>query len=59
MAGLIVGNFCKPLRKYLEPAAKPEWFIKTAIEKKLILGSLGIGATLLIVLILVTGAYKF
>ncbi len=31
IAGLIVGNFFKGLAKYLEDAAKPEWFIKTAI----------------------------
>ena len=31
LAGLIIGNFIKPLSKFLETAAKPEWFIKTAI----------------------------
>jgi len=31
LAGIIIGNFAKPLARYLEPAAKPEWFIKTAI----------------------------
>jgi uncharacterized membrane protein YadS len=29
--GLIIGNFIKPLAKFLSTAAKPEWFIKTAI----------------------------
>ncbi len=31
IVGLIIGNFFKPLAKYLSVAAKPEWFIKTAI----------------------------
>jgi len=31
MVGLIIGNFFKPLARYLSEAAKPEWFIKTAI----------------------------
>jgi len=29
--GLIIGNFFKPLARYLGEAAKPEWYIKTAI----------------------------
>jgi uncharacterized membrane protein YadS len=29
--GLIIGNFVLPLAKFLEDAAKPEWFIKTGI----------------------------
>ncbi len=29
--GLIIGNFIKPLANFLREAAKPEWFIKTAI----------------------------
>ncbi len=29
--GLIIGNFFKPLAAFLKDAAKPEWFIKTAI----------------------------
>jgi len=29
--GLSIGNFFKPLAKYLTEAAKPEWYIKTAI----------------------------
>ncbi len=29
--GLIIGNFIKPLAEFLKDAAKPEWFIKTAI----------------------------
>jgi uncharacterized membrane protein YadS len=29
--GLIIGNFILPLAKFLEDAAKPEWFIKTGI----------------------------
>ncbi len=29
--GLIIGNFFKPLARFLEEAAKPEWYIKTAI----------------------------
>lgn len=29
--GLIIGNFFKGLSKFLSEAAKPEWFIKTAI----------------------------
>jgi len=29
--GLIIGNFIKPLAQFLYEAAKPEWFIKTAI----------------------------
>ena len=31
IVGLIIGNFIKPLANYLREAAKPEWFIKTAI----------------------------
>jgi uncharacterized membrane protein YadS len=31
VVGLIIGNFIKPLAEYLKEAAKPEWFIKTAI----------------------------
>jgi len=31
LVGLIIGNFFKPLARYLSTAAKPEWFIKTAI----------------------------
>jgi uncharacterized membrane protein YadS len=29
--GLVIGNFVKPLARFLQEAAKPEWFIKTAI----------------------------
>ncbi len=29
--GLIIGNFFKPFAEFLKEAAKPEWFIKTAI----------------------------
>ncbi len=29
--GLIIGNFIKPLAEFVRVAAKPEWFIKTAI----------------------------
>ncbi len=29
--GLVIGNFVKPLARFLTEAAKPEWFIKTAI----------------------------
>lgn len=29
--GLIIGNFIKPFAGFLKEAAKPEWFIKTAI----------------------------
>lgn len=29
--GLAIGNFAKPLARFLQEAAKPEWFIKTAI----------------------------
>jgi uncharacterized membrane protein YadS len=31
VVGLIIGNFIKPLADFLKEAAKPEWFIKTAI----------------------------
>ncbi|MCP4677951.1 MAG: putative sulfate exporter family transporter [Deltaproteobacteria bacterium] len=31
IVGLIIGNFFKGFAKYLSEAAKPEWFIKTAI----------------------------
>jgi hypothetical protein len=31
LVGLIIGNFFKPFARYLSEAAKPEWFIKTAI----------------------------
>ena len=31
VVGLIIGNFFKPLARFLSEAAKPEWFIKTAI----------------------------
>lgn len=31
VVGLIIGNFFKPFARYLSVAAKPEWFIKTAI----------------------------
>ena len=30
-SGLIIGNFIKPLARFLSEAAKPEWYIKTAI----------------------------
>ncbi|GBE35259.1 hypothetical protein BMS3Bbin06_01797 [bacterium BMS3Bbin06] len=31
IVGLIIGNFFKPFANYLSEAAKPEWYIKTAI----------------------------
>ncbi len=31
VVGLIIGNFFKGFAEWLKPAAKPEWFIKTAI----------------------------
>jgi uncharacterized membrane protein YadS len=31
IVGLVIGNFMKPLARFLSQAAKPEWFIKTAI----------------------------
>lgn len=31
IVGLVIGNFFKPLANYLSTAAKPEWYIKTAI----------------------------
>src|SRR5690606_41827219 len=31
LAGLVIGNFAKRFAAYLGEAAKPEWFIKTAI----------------------------
>ncbi|PIE55893.1 MAG: putative sulfate exporter family transporter [Desulfobulbus propionicus] len=31
IVGLIIGNFFKPLARFLSTAAKPEWYIKTAI----------------------------
>jgi uncharacterized membrane protein YadS len=31
LVGLVIGNFFTPLAKFLAQAAKPEWFIKTAI----------------------------
>ncbi len=31
IVGLVIGNFFKPFAQYLSTAAKPEWFIKTAI----------------------------
>jgi len=31
VVGLIIGNFMKPFARYLKEAAKPEWYIKTAI----------------------------
>jgi uncharacterized membrane protein YadS len=31
IVGLVIGNFFKPFARYLSEAAKPEWFIKTAI----------------------------
>jgi uncharacterized membrane protein YadS len=31
IVGLIIGNFFKPLARFLSEAAKPEWYIKTAI----------------------------
>jgi len=31
IVGLVIGNFFKPLAEYLSEAAKPEWYIKTAI----------------------------
>lgn len=31
IVGLVIGNFFKPLAKYLSEAAKPEWYIKAAI----------------------------
>jgi hypothetical protein len=42
LAGLVIGNFFPPFANWLKEAARPEWFIKTAI---VILGaSLGIKA---------------
>ncbi|MDZ7736155.1 MAG: hypothetical protein U5P41_08690 [Gammaproteobacteria bacterium] len=29
--GLIIGNFIRPLAGFLQEAARPEWYIKTAI----------------------------
>lgn len=31
VVGLIIGNFFKPFARFLSEAAKPEWYIKTAI----------------------------
>jgi uncharacterized membrane protein YadS len=31
VVGLVIGNFIKPFATFLKEAAKPEWFIKTAI----------------------------
>lgn len=31
VVGLAIGNFAKPFARFLREAAKPEWFIKTAI----------------------------
>ena len=31
IVGLIIGNFARPFAEFLRAAAKPEWFIKTAI----------------------------
>jgi uncharacterized membrane protein YadS len=31
IVGLIIGNFFKPFARFLSEAAKPEWYIKTAI----------------------------
>ena len=31
IVGLIIGNFFKPFANFLSEAAKPEWYIKTAI----------------------------
>ncbi|RMF76646.1 MAG: putative sulfate exporter family transporter [Acidobacteria bacterium] len=31
IVGLLIGNFAKPFAEFLKAAAKPEWFIKTAI----------------------------
>ncbi|MFZ5898357.1 MAG: putative sulfate exporter family transporter [Bacillota bacterium] len=39
LVGLFIGNFCLGLTRYLQEAAKPEWFIKTGI---VILGA-GVG----------------
>jgi uncharacterized membrane protein YadS len=31
LVGLFIGNFMKPFARFMKEAAKPEWFIKTAI----------------------------
>ena len=55
IVGLIIGNFLPSVAKFLEDAAKPEWFIKTgivilgaAIGIKAV-GALGLASTVMFV----------
>ncbi len=57
IAGLVIGNFAKPLAAYLRDAAKPEWFIKTAIVFLGVnLGAMTIEATGFAIELVITGA---
>lgn len=56
-AGLVIGNFAKGLAGYLKEAAKPEWFIKTAIVFLGIkLGVMTVDATSFALELILTGA---
>ena len=55
--GLIIGNFIKPVAEFLKEAAKPEWFIKTAIVYLGIkLGHLSLSSTKFTFELLLAGA---
>ena len=57
LAGLVIGNFAKGLTAYLREAAKPEWFIKTAIVFLGVnLGAMTIEATGFAIELVITGA---
>lgn len=56
LVGLIIGNFFKPTARFLNEAAKPEWFIKTAIVFLGIkIGAMSIEATGFITELVLTG----
>lgn len=56
-AGLVIGNFAKGLAAFLKEAAKPEWFIKTAIVFLGIkLGVMTVDATSFALDLILTGA---
>ena len=57
IAGLVIGNFAKGLAAFLKEAAKPEWFIKTAIVFLGIkLGVMTVDATSFALDLILTGA---
>jgi uncharacterized membrane protein YadS len=57
LTGLFIGNFARPFARFLKEAAKPEWFIKTAIVFLGVnLGAMTIEATDFALELVLTGA---